>query len=67
MRRRMNSRQERWWTSNRGAAKVGRASQPEHPESVYTGRPRARRLGARPANDSIAAAHAICDAAAKKI
>ena len=35
-RRRVNSRQERWWTRNRGAAKVGRASHPEHPESVYT-------------------------------
>ena len=66
-RRRVNSRQKRWWTSNRGAAKVGRASRPEHPESVYTGRPRARRLGARPANDSVAAAHAICYPAAKKI
>ena len=43
----MNSRQNRWWTSNRGAAKVGRASRPERPNSVYTGRPRARRLGAR--------------------
>ena len=30
-----------------GAAKVGRASRPERPKSVYTGRPRARRLGAR--------------------
>ena len=29
--------------------------------------PRARRLGARPANDSVAAAHAICYPAAKKI
>ena len=34
-------------TSERGAAKVGRASRPERPKSVYTGRPRARRLGAR--------------------
>ena len=64
---RVNSRQKRWWTSNRGVAKVGRASRPEYPESVYIGRPRARRLGPRPANDSVAAAHAICDTAAQEI
>ena len=46
-RRRVNSRQKRWWTSNRGAAKVGRESRPERSNSVYTGRLRARRLGAR--------------------
>ena len=40
-RRRVNSRQER------GAAKVGRESRPERSNSVYTGRLRARRLGAR--------------------
>ena len=46
-RRRVNSREKRWGTSERGAAKVGRASRPERPKSVYTGRPTARRLGAR--------------------